>query len=312
MADDSDLVSRQVNLTFALLASPAKRDIEWVQRNVDGYGGRSQGAASKLVARDVEELRAVWVPVRYADGEVWLDKDLYELPPIDLTPEEATAVGLAVDVSQSGSLGAFARSGWTKIAASGATRAFDAPALESVSNDIMQLDPDTFRAIVACVRHSARISFDFVRAAGKPPERRVIDPWGIVPLNNRAYLVGFDVDREAERVFRVKKISKVKRVRDAGRFHSPQRPLQEIVEDALRGEVTDAVVTLDAATGEELARRGTREGNTIFLHAVERDWVVRTTASLAANLVAVEPEDVRRDVVVLLRGAAGEQEVNRG
>ncbi len=310
MADDSALVSRQVNLTFALLASRGRRDIEWIQRNVDGYGGRTREAAGKLVVRDVEELQAMWVPVHYLDGEVWLDKDLYELPPIDLTAEEATAVGLAVDVSQSGSLGAFARSGWTKLAASGATRTFDAPALESVSNDIMQLDPDTFRAIVACVRHRVRISFDFVRAAGKPSERRTIDPWGIVPLNNRAYLVGYDVDREAERVFRVRKVSKVKRVREAGTFHPPTRPLQEVVEDALRGEVTDAVITLDAPTGEELARRGSRDGDTIVLRGVERDWVVRTTASLAGNLVAVEPEDIRREVVALLQSAIGDEEGN--
>ena len=71
-----------------------------------------------------------------------------------------------------------------------------------------------------------------------------------------------------------------------------------------------AVITLDAPTGEELARRGSRDGDTIVLRGVERDWVVRTTASLAGNLVAVEPEDIRREVVALLQSAIGDEEGN--
>lgn len=306
MADDTLMVTRQVGLTFALLASPAKRDADWVRAHVDGYGG-SRDAVTHQIERDVRELRKLWVPIHYERGEVWVDKDLYELPPIDLSAEEASAVGLAVDLSQNGTLGAFARSGWTKIAASGATRTFDAPAIASVSNDIMQLDPDTFGAIVTCVRNKQRMSFDFVRAAGKEPERRVIDPWGVVPLNNRAYLVGFDVDRGEERVFRVKKISAVRKVRTEEQFHAfapgeqEGRSLQDVVEETLRGPVTDAVVMLAPGAGEELTRRGTRDGDTVTLTGVERDWVVRTIASLAGSVISVEPADVRADVVQLLR-----------
>ena len=197
MANDNDMVVRQVGLTFALLASPAKRDVAWVQANVDGYGGRTRDAAAHLIERDVRELRDLGVPARYQDGEVWVVKDLYELPPVDLTVEEASVIGLAADLSKPGSLGEFARSGWTKLAASGATRSMDAPALMSVSNDIFQLRPDTLRAIVKCVEAKQRISFDFVRAPGKEPERREVDPWGVVSLNNRAYFVGYDIDHDS-------------------------------------------------------------------------------------------------------------------
>ena len=303
MADDKDMVIRQVGLTFALLASPEKRDIAWVQSHVDGYGGRSRDAASHLIRRDVDELRRLWVPAHFADGQVWVDKDLYELPPVDLTAEEASVVGLAVDLSQPGTLGSFARSGWTKLAASGATRDFDAPTLVSVSNDIFQLRPDTLRAIVACVRNTQRMSFDFVRAPGKEPERRTVDPWGVVSLNNRAYFVGFDIDRQEERVFRVKKMSRVKRVNTAEAFHEQTGELQEIVEATLQGDVVDAVVTVSGNAGDELAARGTREGETITLNAVDRDWAVRAIASLAGHLVAVEPAEVRADVVKLLRAS---------
>ncbi|MHA6601940.1 hypothetical protein HMPREF3171_09655 [Corynebacterium sp. HMSC08F01] len=307
MADDSDMIIRQVGLTFALLNSPEKRDVAWVQRHVDGYGGRSRDAAGHLIRRDVAELRRLWVPAHFVDGEVWVDKDLYELPPVDLTAEEASVVGLAVDLSQPGSLGSFARSGWTKLAASGATRNLDAPTLVSVSNDIFQLRPETLRAIVACVRNKQRMSFDFVRAPGKDPERRVVDPWGVVSLNNRAYFVGYDIDRGAERVFRVKKISQVKRVNTSEQFHEQERELQSIVEASLRGDLVDATVTVANGAGEELAMRGKRIDDTITLTSVDRDWIVRAIASIAGNVIAVEPAGVREDVVKLLRSAKGKE-----
>lgn len=307
MADDSDMIIRQVGLTFALLNSPEKRDIAWVQRHVDGYGGRSRDAAGHLIRRDVAELRRLWVPAHFVDGEVWVDKDLYELPPVDLTAEEASVVGLAVDLSQPGTLGSFARSGWTKLAASGATRNLDAPTLVSVSNDIFQLRPETLRAIVACVRNKQRMSFDFVRAPGKDPERRVVDPWGVVSLNNRAYFVGYDIDRGAERVFRVKKISQVKRVNTSEQFHEQERELQSIVEASLRGDLVDATVTVANGAGEELAMRGKRIDDTITLTSVDRDWVVRAIASIAGSVIAVEPAGVREDVVKLLRSAKGKE-----
>nr|WP_272508597.1 WYL domain-containing protein [Corynebacterium pilbarense] len=305
------MVVRQVGLTFALLASPAKRDVAWVQANVDGYGGRTRDAATHLIERDVRELRDLGVPARYQDGEVWVVKDLYELPAVDLTAEEASVVGLAADLSKPGSLGEFARSGWTKLAASGATRSMDAPALMSVSNDIFQLRPDTLRAIVKCVQAKQRISFDFVRAPGKAQERRVVDPWGVVSLNNRAYFVGYDIEREDVRVFRLKKVSGLKKVRHIDAFHERAGDLQALVEETLRGELISATVTVTRGTGEELAQRGSRaskvgaggETDTITLRDVDRDWAVRTIASLAGNVVAVEPVQVCEDVVKLLRTA---------
>lgn len=312
MANDNDMIVRQVGLTFALLASPEKRDVAWVQAHVDGYGNRTRDAASHLVERDVRELRDLGVPARYQDGKVWVIKDLYELPAINLTAEEASVVGLAADLSKPGSLGEFARSGWTKLAASGATRSMDATALTSVSNDIFQLRPDTLRAIVKCVQAKQRISFEFVRAPGKEPERRVVDPWGVVSLNNRAYFVGYDIERDDVRVFRLKKVSQVKKVRHSDPFHERTGDLQALVEHSLRGEVVDATVTVAAGAGEELAQRGVRltgadandNTDTITVQGVDRDWAVRTIASLSGSVVGVEPVDLRQDVVKLLRTAA--------
>ena len=300
---DNEALRRQVNLTFALLGADGPVDVEWVVNNVDGYGDKNHKAAATSLSRDVKVLRSQWVPVHYDDGRVWLDKDQYELEPVDLTEAEATVVGLAADLARGADLGAFARSGWTKLASSGATRSFDEPVLTSLSNDITQLDPETLRHLLTGVRTSQRLKFDFESTPGAPLQQRVVDPWGIVPLNNRAYLVGWDRDRDAERVFRVRKISNVRRVASEG-FRKQEGSLQDIVEKQLQHALADAAVTVTHG-GDELASRGTREGGTIRLTGVDRDWLVRTTASLAGNVVAVEPEDVRADVVALLAHAGG-------
>ena len=59
-----------------------------------------------------------------------------------------------------------------------------------------------------------------------------------------------------------------------------------------------------------LAQRGTRvageagdDTDIITVCSADRDWAVRTIASLAGSVVRVEPEDIRQDVVKLLRTA---------
>lgn len=298
MAEASDAVRRQVNLTFALLGSDRPRSTDWVRRHVAGYDGKSADALNIALKRDVAELRKLWVPIQFENGELKLNKQRYELEPVDLTEAEASVIGLAVDLAHGASIGAFARSGWTKLAASGATRTFDSPALASVSNDITRLEPETLRTLLYGVRNRVRISFDFTSAPGAQTQRRTVDPWGIVPLNNRAYLVGWDLDRGAERVFRLRRIAAVRGER-ASEFHTPTSDLQTIVEEHLRGPTTDALVTVVAGSGNELAIRGTRTGDVIELRGVERDWLVRTVASLAGSIIDIEPEDLRRDVVAL-------------
>ncbi|SDS07230.1 helix-turn-helix transcriptional regulator [Corynebacterium timonense] len=304
MSADAEAIGRLTNLTFALLGAQRPRTYDWVYAHVDGYAPRTTDSFQRQLARDVDTLRRAGVPARMSHGLVWVLKDAYELPAIEFTDEEATVLGLAGDLGRGTSLGAFARSGWTKLAASGATRTFDSPALASVDNDVLRLDADTVTAVTACVRNRRRMIFDYAPSPTAATQKRTMDPWGIVALNNRAYVVGWDTDREAERAFRAMRVSNVRKATTSA-YRGPDRPLQQVVEDALRGPVTDARVTIGGAVGEELAQRGQREGETITLRAVERDWLVRTVASYAPDVTRVEPKDVLDDVVTLLKANSG-------
>ena len=297
-------IQRLTNLTFALLGSHRPREYEWVRNNVEGYENRSDVAFKRLIARDVVSLKRAGVPARAENGLVWVNKDAYELPPISFTDEEAFVLGLAGDLGKQGSLGAFARSGWTKIAAAGATRTFDEVPIAALDNDISRLDTDIVAAVTACVRAKTRMRFDYKPSPTADVQARTMDPWGIVALNNRAYVVGYDVERQAPRSFRAVRVSNIRKVQ-AHEFIAADKPLQQVVEESLRGPVVDAVVSIDPGTCTELVAAGDLRGDgALVFTAVERDWLVRTVASYAPHAVVQEPVDVRESVIGLLRAAA--------
>ncbi|MHA2788970.1 helix-turn-helix transcriptional regulator [Corynebacterium sp. S7] len=305
MSAEDASVERLTNLTFALLGAESPRSYEWVHAHVDGYDrDLSEATFHKKLTRDVASLRRAGVPARMEGGTVWVNKDTYELPPIEFTESEAAVLGLAGDLGQQGSLGAFARSGWTKLAASGATRTFDDGPLTSVDNDVLRVPAETVQAVTACVRNQQRMSFKYQPTPTAEKQRRVMDPWGIVALNNRAYVVGWDVERQAERSFRALRVTDVKRLR-TDEFVPATRPLQEVVEDSLRGPLVNATVKVSEGKAHELVDKGTRNGDTVTFTDVERDWFVRTAASFAPDAVVIEPEDVRADVIALLKKAEG-------
>ncbi|MDK8796656.1 WYL domain-containing protein [Corynebacterium sp. MSK044] len=297
-------IQRLTNLTFALLGSDRPREYEWVRSNVEGYENRTDVAFKRMITRDVVSLKRAGVPARAENGLVWVNKDAYELPPISFTDEEAFVLGLAGDLGTQGSLGAFARSGWTKIAAAGATRTFDEAPIAALDNDISRLDSDIVAAVTACVRAKTRMRFDYRPSPTADVQTRTMDPWGIVALNNRAYVVGFDVERQAPRSFRAVRVSNIRKVQVTD-FTEADKPLQQVVEESLRGPVVDAVVTIEPGTCTELAAAGvTRADGALVFKGVERDWLVRTVASYAPHAVVDEPADVRDSVVALLRAAA--------
>lgn len=305
-------IRRLTNLAFAFLGADqrGRRFLtpDWIRAHVPGYEDRGDAAFTKQLGRDIMTLRRAGVPVETVQAEAGtlyrLQVDDYELPAVTFTPEEAAVLGLAGEMGQAGELGVFARSGWTKLAASGATRDLaDAPVLTSVS-DLNRLPSSVLTDVMTAIRHRLRIVFDYLPTPTSQPRRRTMDPWGLVPLNDRVYLVGWDVDRSAPRCFRVLRIRGVRRSKEPAVHTEPTGPLQEIVEEALRHgrQRVDAVVRVAGGRAGELVDAGTDRGDgTVELRDVDRDWLVRTAAGYAPDAVVLEPEDIRREIIALLQ-----------
>lgn len=292
-----DVLYRRTNLTFALLGSDRPRSRAWIHRNVDGY----QKVTEKTLQRDIQVLRGIGVPVAATQDEIAIESDDYELPPIHFTPAEATVIGMAGELGRAGALGAFARSGWTKIAAAGARRELGASPVSHTSfNDTTRLRPQFLSLILQAVAQQRRITFTYVPQPGAQPQNRTMDPWGLVPLDGRVYLVGHDIDRDEPRSFRAVKLSDVSHAGTA--THAPVDNLQEIVRGSLsaRTQRVDAVLTITGDRGGEL---GTPVDGRLELSDVDADWLVRTAASYAPHVVVESPPSIRERVIALLKEA---------
>ena len=310
-------VHRLTNLVFALQEADRQGGRmltpEWIRRNVDGYGDSSPEAFQRRLNRDIITLGRAGVPLEQrsagdSGGTAYrLLTDRYELPEVSFTPEEAAVLGMAGDLGESSELGVFARSGWTKLAAAGVRRDLSEAPVFTAVNDSHRLSPEILGNILTVIRAGLRMSFDYVPTPTSEPVRRTMDPWALVPLQDRLFLVGHDLDRDAPRAFRVLRIAKVYGRRTPATHPRPEENLQEVVEKSLRSlhQRVDAVLTIPEGMAHELAAAGQRreDGHTV-LHDVDRTWLARTAAGFAPDVIVHEPADVRADVIALLKGVS--------
>ena len=219
-------------------------------------------------------------------------------------------LGIAGGVGTTGGLSDFSLSGWTKIAASGASRNLAGAPVYTAVNDITRLAPEIITAVLAAVRNQLRITFSYRANPATEPVRRVMDPWGVVNRDSRIYLVGFDVDRNEPRVFRALRVSDIKRSHDPAEHPNPTEDLQVLVERALqRGEKIDARLVIPEGQARELLDAGeVQPDGTVLLQKVDKDWLVRTAAGYAPEVQVLEPVGVRQEVISLLRRVSQSQE----
>ena len=314
-----EAVERLTNLSFALQGAANSggspdRTASWIRRHVAGYGDKSDEAFAKSLARDIATLQRAGVPIVHSGSESGaryrLDPSSYQLPPVEFSPEEAMVLGIAGGVGTTGGLSDFSLSGWTKIAASGASRNLAGAPVYTAVNDITRLAPEIITAVLAAVRNQLRITFSYRANPATEPVRRVMDPWGVVNRDSRIYLVGFDVDRNEPRVFRALRVSDIKRSHDPAEHTNPTEDLQVLVERALqRGEKVDARLVIPEGQARELMDAGNPQADgTVLLEKVDKDWLVRTAAGYAPEVRVLEPAGVRQEVISLLRKASQSQE----
>lgn len=332
MADDTvsqgsrrdKAVERLTNLCFALHGAASNggspdRSAAWIRSHVAGYQDLGDEAFQKQLSRDIRSLQRAGVPVTQSASKASAgpgqDRSLsvyrmqqadYQLAEVEFTPEEAMVLGVAAGMGQPGGLSSFSSSAWTKIAASGASRDLSGAPVYTADNDLTRLEPNIVRDILTTVRKGLRINFTYVPGPQQSAQSRSMDPWGLVTLHNRVYLVGWDNDRGAPRAFRLLRVAEIRATRQAPEHAHPTQSLQEVVEASLyRDVVGRAVLRIPAGRAGELAALGTPGvDGTVVVENVSRDFLVRTGAGYAADVEVLEPTSVRDDIAALLRAAA--------
>ncbi len=255
---------------------------------------KSDDAFEKKFERDKDELRGLGVPIEVGQMDPYFDDepgyriraDQFALPQIDLTDDEAAVVGLASRVWEQATLAQATTEAVRKLSASGID--VDLAALD-IAQPRLSAEEPAFEAFWGAIAERTPLTFEYLRSGTQRSTTRHLQPYGITRYAGRWYAVGFDSDREAQRVFRLSRIQ--------GEARKDGRPgSYEIPPDLDLSAVTRRLAPApDRMTAMTLVRRGSA-------------WPLRRDAETAGSIekdVAGPDTLTAWDRLTLERGAAG-------
>lgn len=184
----------------------------------------------RTVQRYVARLQDLGIPVESTPGVggSYRLRPGFRLPPLMFTDEEAFALALGLGALRHLGLDAFAPA--EEGAAAKLARVLP-PAVRSRVEDVgeavtleagrwtVATDADTVLTLAAAIRARRRVAFGYVAHDGRLSEREV-EPYGLVHLDGRWYLVGHCLLRRALRTFRLDRVRSVRT--GTGTFERPR------------------------------------------------------------------------------------------
>lgn len=207
---NSEKLERQMNLLAALCDTRRPLRRAELVATVPGYASEPE-SARRMFERDKADLLELGVPLETIAGDTAeetgyrVDRERYELPSIDLEPEELAALHLALETIQVGVTdGEISRALWRLggvIEPDGRTHVS-----ESVVGEMREI-PTTPNLVPLFRAATERrvVSFEYDTAAGESATR-TIEPWHLGFERGRWYVRGHDRDRGERRNFRLDRI----------------------------------------------------------------------------------------------------------
>ncbi|GLY31837.1 WYL domain-containing protein [Kineosporia sp. NBRC 101731] len=313
---------RLLNLVICLAATRRWLTKEQIRSAVPQYAdGDTAEAFDRMFERDKEDLRDLGIPVVTGTDERWfddepgyrIDRDDYALPPIELDAQELAVVGLASRVWQQAGLAGPAARALTKLTALGVDTDDAGAGLEP---RIRTPEP-AFGPLYAATRDRQAVTFSYRKPNGDLAVREV-EPWAVASRNGRWYLIGNDRGRGAARVFRLSRIeSDVKRRGRAGAYGVPESLDAQSMIGKHVPPVDDRVATVLLRTGRGAGLRrqvvacapsAQRPGwDELQIRIGDAGMLAQSLAGLGPDAIALEPADLRGEVVRRLKGALATQ-----
>lgn len=306
---------RLLNLVIALLSTRMPLTKARIRAAVPQYQATASiEAFDRMFERDKDELRELGIPLvtdvvdPLFDDELGyrIDRREYALPALEFTPDEVTALALAGQIWAHASLAASASAALTKLAAAGVE--LDDHSVVGTQPHVRTVEA-AFDPVRAAVMARRVIAFDYRKGDGTTSTRR-IQPWGLTQWRGRWYVTGWDLDREAERVFRLSRVDgSIRALGKAGAFDPPadHRP-RVLVRDSesLPVDQPPAVLRVRRGAGNLLRRRARTVGeiddewSLIDLDYTDDLALAVDVASYGPDVVVEAPESVRAIVIEVL------------
>ena len=293
--------------------------------NADELADRLE-VTTRTLRRDVTRLRDLGYPItsttgRYGGYELGAGG---RLPPLLLDDDEAIAVSVALrELSRDAdpTLGEAALSASTKL-----RQVLPEPlrdrvdALGEVVVGVQRKRPEragspielgSLMTLAMCCRRAERVKFTYRTGDDRVTERRV-EPHRLVSLGRRWYLVGFDLDRDDWRTYRVDRVTEL-----AGTGHrntpreTPDAAAQVTEGVAVRVFETHARVVVHAPPDITVNHIGPTVGvveahpsdpqQSVVTIGGDPDWIARYLVGLAVQFEVLEPAAVRDEILALAR-----------
>jgi proteasome accessory factor B len=322
---------RLLSLVVCLLSTRRSLTAEQIRQAVAGYPDQPE-AFKRMFERDKEELRELGIPLETGaispvDEDVTgyrVQRQAYELPELRLEPDEAAVLGLAARVWRHAELAGAAAGALLKLRAAGIdTDDPDGTARQGIEPRVHTTEP-AFGPLWEAVRDRRPVTFSYRAAGRSDPARRELEPWGVVNRHGRWYVAGRDRGRDAVRVFRLS------RIEGAVRFSGPPgsvtvpagTDVREVVRswDSAPPREHTAVLRLRHSAGYGLRRYATGQQaaadgpdgadadgadgwDTITVLFSDVGWFADHVASFGADVMVIDPPDLRDAVIRRLKGA---------
>ena len=134
-------------------------------------------------------------------------------------------------------------------------------------------------ALLEASRSATVVGFDYLKAGAGEPQRRTLEPWGVLSWRRRWYVAGLDRDRGEPRSFRLSRI--VGAVQPVGRAGAYERPEHVSLLDLVAGRGPDeglsARVRIDGSGAGQLRRIAQSElDGVLTISYTDTGWLART------------------------------------
>jgi predicted DNA-binding transcriptional regulator YafY len=275
------------------------------------------GVSVRTLRRDVDRLRELGYPVeaqRGVDGGYALAPGA-ALPPLVLDDDEAVALAVGLQAAATLEVAGMAETSVRALAKVvqvmparlrrrvDALRAMTVPGAWGAPASGGGVDPAVLTTVALACRDSERITFTYTAADGARTDRSV-EPFRLVSLGRRWYLVGYDLDRGDWRSFRLDRLAGP---HGTGARFAPRRLpaadaatfVRDRIVDLPKGIAVEAVVEAPAAAvRSRIGRWVTVEDDgpgrcRVRADADNLDWPATALAMTGAEFTVVSPPELR-------------------
>lgn len=310
---------RQLNLVIALLNTSTYLTAEEIRQSVAGYDAHNGEAGRQMFERDKQVLKELGIPIsvvtteeKYGVPGYRIHKSDYQLEPMSFTSAERTAINFAMQLYRDKKYDVLQR-GFDKLQHD-VTESGSASRNSVIGTDREELDKLTTLSEAAS-QHST-VDFLYHTATNITPERRIVEPWGVVADNGQWYCLGFDRKREAMRVFRLSRMTGPVVDRDEpAHSERPRICARELLRQQLSSvrRYISAEITTDSDISEELslaadhietsvarntegATEGEERQNILHFTNVNYQWLRDMILANTPHVSVLSPQDLADDV----------------